>query len=174
MVNPTTISNLPAATSPLSGAEYIPIVQNGITVRTTAANFASIVATDTIAAGNGIAASTTAGVTTVSLAPLSSADILVGNASNVAAAVALSGDATLANNGALTLGTVNSNVGSFTNTSITVNAKGLVTAASSGTLGIYTVHEQIFTSTNTYTPTAGMLYAIVEVLGAGGGGGGTT
>ena len=52
--------------------------------------------------------------------------------------VAISGDVTIANTGAITLDTVNSNVGSFgTNTAIptfTVNAKGLVTAASTVTL----------------------------------------
>ena len=58
---------------------------------------------------------------------LASGDILVGNASNVAAAVAVSGDATLANTGALTLDTVNTNVGTFQG--ITVNGKGLATAA---------------------------------------------
>jgi hypothetical protein len=66
---------------------------------------------------------------------LASADIFVGNGSNVATAVALSGDATLSNAGALTLATINSNVGSFTLASITVNAKGLITAASSGGSG---------------------------------------
>ena len=80
--------------------------------------------------------STAAGAATVSLAALPSADILVGNASNVASPVAISGDATLSNAGALTLDTVNSNVGSFTNASVTVNAKGLVTAASSGSGGV--------------------------------------
>ena len=52
--------------------------------------------------------------------------------------VAISGDVTIANTGAITLDTVNSNVGSFgTNTAIptfTVNAKGLITAASTVTL----------------------------------------
>lgn len=65
------------------------------------------------------------------VAALTSAHIFVGNGSNVATDVALSGDATMANTGAMTLATVNSNVGSFTRASITVNAKGLVTAASS-------------------------------------------
>jgi hypothetical protein len=57
--------------------------------------------------------------------------ILVGNASNLAADVAMSGDAAIVASGALTLATVNSNVGSFNAANITVNAKGLVTAASS-------------------------------------------
>jgi hypothetical protein len=65
---------------------------------------------------------------------LTDSHIFVGNGSNVATDVALSGDATLANTGALTLATVNSNVGSFGSStaipSFTVNAKGLITAAS--------------------------------------------
>ena len=67
-------------------------------------------------------------------AALASGDIIVGNGSNLPAAVALSGDATLANTGALTLETVNSNVGTYgdaTHTvTVIVNAKGLVTGIS--------------------------------------------
>lgn len=75
------------------------------------------------------------------LASLTSGHILVGSAGAVATDVALSGDASLANTGALTLATVNSNVGSFTNANLTVNAKGLVTAASSGSAGgVTSVH----------------------------------
>jgi hypothetical protein len=72
---------------------------------------------------------------TLGVPTLTSAHIFVGNASNVATDVALSGDATMANTGAMTLATVNSNVGSFTAANITVNAKGLVTAASNGSGG---------------------------------------
>lgn len=65
---------------------------------------------------------------------LTNTHILVGNGSNVAADVAMSADATLANTGALTLATVNSNVGTFGSATqvaqVTVNGKGLVTAAS--------------------------------------------
>lgn len=71
---------------------------------------------------------------------LTSAHIFVGNGSNVATDVALSGDATLANTGALTLATVNGNVGSFGSASsagtFTVNAKGLITAAASTSIQI--------------------------------------
>ncbi len=63
---------------------------------------------------------------------LTSANIFVGNGSNVATGVALSGDATITNAGVLSLTSVNSNVGSFTSASITVDAKGRITAASSG------------------------------------------
>jgi hypothetical protein len=91
---------------------------------------------------------------------LSSGDIFVGNGSNVAAAVALSGDATLANTGAITLATVNTNTGSFgSSTSIpnfTVNGKGLLTAAGSnvvvapaGTLSGTTLNSTVVTSSLT-------------------------
>lgn len=66
---------------------------------------------------------------------LSSANIFVGNGSNVAVGVPLSGDASLSTAGALTFNTVNGNVGTFTNIQLTVNAKGLITAASSGVIG---------------------------------------
>lgn len=66
--------------------------------------------------------------------PLTNTHILVGNGSNVAADVAMSNDATIANTGAFTLATVNSNVGTFGDATnipqITVNGKGLVTAVS--------------------------------------------
>lgn len=94
------------------------------------------------------------------LAALTNTHIYVGNASNIATDVALSGDATLANTGALTLATVNSNVGSFgSSTSIpsfTVNAKGLITAASgnvviapAGTLTGTTLAANVVTSSLT-------------------------
>lgn len=65
---------------------------------------------------------------------LANGHIFVGNGSNIATDVDLSGDADLSNTGALTLNTVNSNVGSFAYANITVNGKGLITAASAGTI----------------------------------------
>lgn len=65
---------------------------------------------------------------------LTSAHLLVGNASNVAADVAASGDLSVANTGAFTFNTVNTNTGSWGNASsvasFTTNGKGLTTAAS--------------------------------------------
>ena len=68
------ISALTAA-SALTGAELIPVVQSGTTVKATYNQ----------------------------LRPLTDSHILVGNASNLATDVALSGDATIANTGALTV-----------------------------------------------------------------------
>ena len=47
----------------------------------------------------------------------------------------MSGDATIATGGALTLATVNSDVGSYALATVTVNAKGLVTGVAAGTAG---------------------------------------
>lgn len=69
----------------------------------------------------------------VSKIALADTKLIVGNGSGVGAAVSMSGDATLADTGAITLATVNVSPGSTTISSITTNGKGLVTANSSAT-----------------------------------------
>ncbi len=102
----------------------------------------------------------TAGLVVVNIASLSSGNILIGNVSGVATGRALVGDATLANNGTITLATVNSNVGSFGSQSsipvVTFNGKGLATAASTiavvapaGTLSGTTIGSTVVTSSLT-------------------------
>ncbi|NJO89904.1 MAG: hypothetical protein HC831_13870 [Chloroflexia bacterium] len=68
------------------------------------------------------------GITNALSTTLNDGQFLVGNGSNIATGVTMSGDATLGNNGALTLS--NSGVTAGTYTSVTVDIKGRVTAAS--------------------------------------------
>jgi hypothetical protein len=94
------------------------------------------------------------------------ATLLQVNGSATPAWAALSGDATLAVGGALTLATVNANVGTFGSATqvsqITVNAKGLITAAANVTIsGVApSPHALLGTShsdTTTQTPSRGSL-----------------
>lgn len=64
---------------------------------------------------------------------LTSGYVYVGDASNIAQQVAISGDATLSNAGLLTLVTSGVVAGVYTNATVTVNAKGIITAIASGT-----------------------------------------
>jgi hypothetical protein len=84
----------------------------------TAASWSSVTGKPTTLSGYGI----TDGLSS----SLTSAQIRVGNSSNLATAVSLSGDAVLSNTGVLTLG--NSGVTTGTYPKVTVDAKGRVTA----------------------------------------------
>lgn len=59
---------------------------------------------------------------------------------------------------------------------LTTGVTGILPIANGGTNSsvgaVVTIKRQIFTASGTYTPSAGMLYAILEGVGGGGGGGG--
>jgi hypothetical protein len=99
----------------------------------------------TLVSGSGVSLSQVGQNITINIAAeppgdisLTTNHILVGGLSNVAVDVAMSGDATIASTGALTLAIVNSNVGTFGDGThvpqVTVNGKGLVTGAANVTI----------------------------------------
>lgn len=144
------------------------------------------------------ASNLTAQVDSIAGSSLPAADILVGNASNIASPVALSGDCGLSNAGAITctktngsafaaaattaIGTSGATIpllngantwsanNAFITQAITDNSTNAATTAFVQSAMAPSI--QVFTSSGTYTPTAGTIDAIVEECGAGGGGGG--
>jgi phage-related tail fiber protein len=87
------------------------------------------------------------GITDAISSSLSNGQVFIGNASNQATGVAISGDATLANNGTLTLSTTGVSAGAYR--SVTVNSQGRVTSGTNPTtLSGYGITDAISTSLN--------------------------
>lgn len=130
----------------------------------------------------------------------SSAQVIVANSSGVPTYVALSGDATISDAGALTLAAdsvvtaditdanvttakiaddavtadklANTSVtaGSYTLASVTVDAQGRLTAASNGSVELQTPRVQAFTGDGTWTAPTGVTRAKFTIVGGGGAG----
>lgn len=99
---------------------------------------------------NGVVISNTATTTPLAALTLTNGQVVIGSTGNPPAAATLTAG---------------------TGISIT-NAANSITIASTGGSGFTSVNIQTFTGSGTYTPTAGMLYCIVEMVGGGGGGAG--
>lgn len=139
------------------------LLESGITtVGTDSLNFGEFSSNPTYILGNG----------------LNSANIFVGNGSNVAAGVAVSGDISITNAGVTSITSSVALAGSPTTTtqspgdnSTKIATTAFVTAAVSAGPGIVAVKKQTFTANGTYTPSAGMVYCMVEAIGGGASGG---
>jgi hypothetical protein len=94
---------------------------------------------------------------------LTNGNILVGNGSNVATAVSVSGDATLASTGALTLANSGATAGTYK--SVTVDAKGRVTGGTNPTtLAGYGITDTLVTSITVTAPITKTGTAAVPIL----------
>lgn len=95
------------------------------------------------------------------------------NNNGVLGGFTVSGDAaSLSTAGVLTLANTGVSAGTYANPTVTFDSKGRAVSASSSTTSFVNKTIRTFTANDTYTPSAGMLYCEIEVIGGGGGGGG--
>lgn len=95
---------------------------------------------------------------------LTNGNILIGNGSNVATSVALSGDATISNAGALTLASSGVSIGTYK--SVTVDVKGRVTGGTNPTtLSGYGITDTLVTGITATAPITNTGTATVPVIG---------
>lgn len=140
-----TLANTGVASGTFGSTTQIPVITLDSKGRVTSATFTSITApSQTLSNGN----------------------ILVGNASNLATDVTMSGDATISNTGALTLANTGVSSGTFGNSTqvpvITLDSKGRVTSA---TFASITAPSQTLTNGNIFVGNASNLATDVTMSG---------